>query len=183
MITITDGIRNIELNEKELKTLNGNYLIKGKYRFWQVDLAIIYEDGIIKEIIKEMEDGGDILEVYKNNSKNDNIILLESTDYDKVNSLIEKMKLVDDTHRKNAIIDSISALFANDCYEYYVLADLSTVDIESSYNELIPPNFDDYYRSGETTKYKEEIFEMTKNKLKEIYNVDLDYLFGGESNE
>lgn len=182
MITITDGIRNIELDEKQLKVLDGNYLIQSKYDFWQTDLAIIYEKGIIKKIVKEMPNGGDTLEEYKNISKNDSIILLKNTDYDSVISLIDKMKL-DDSYRKNAIIDSVSTFFANDCYEYYVLADIYTIDIETNFNDLMPPNFDDYYRSGETTKYKEEIFEMTKKKLKDIYKVDLDYLFGGENNE
>lgn len=182
MITITDGLRNIELNKEQLKVLDGNYLIQSEYDFWQTDLAIIYENGNIKEIVKEMPSGGDVLEEYKNIRQSDNTVLLKSTDYDRVISLIDKMKL-DDSFRKNAVIDSVSTFFANDCYEYYILADIYTVDIETNFNELIPPNFEDYHYRGEIAKYKEEIFEMTKKKLKEVYKVNLDYMFGGENNE
>lgn len=176
MIVITDGKRKIKLDEKKLKIIDDNYLIQSKYEFWQVELVIIYKNGIIKKIVKEFSGGGDVQEEYKNIKEDDNIILLKSSDYDKISYLMDKMNL-DDSFRKNAVIDSVSTFFANDCYEYYILADMHFLDIESVFESVIPENFILYSSCGDITKYKKEIFEATRKKLNEIYNVNLDYLF------
>lgn len=97
-------------------------IIKPLYDYWSTELLIERNIKKYKRILKKSLDGGDVVKIYKIIKNSNNKIFLTKDDYKEINLIYQNMQL-DDAKRENAIIKSVSELFAYECYQNYFVED------------------------------------------------------------
>ena len=84
-----------------------------------------------------------------------------------------------DRHKRNAIVNAYAQLLAYECYTDLIVYELDSINVEYIFKDI----YERGYFRNEKDKYKKDIYERTKELLKEEYNVDLDYIFDGGNEE
>lgn len=113
--------------------------------------------------------------MYPNLIDSNNKILLSNEDFLEVKRLYEKLKTTDED-RVNTIIDCYSNMMAYECYMAFVVEELSEVRVEHIFKDTNC----DWFSNQELKKYQNNIYDKTKNILKEKYKVNLDTKFKEE---
>ena len=179
MIKKTDGEKHFIIKESELWNRNKDLIGKAtklKYPYWAIELLFIEEeDGIYQKIVKCYPDGDDYLNKYVNLDKTKkDYILLNKKDYQEVEMMYLNMNAKKD-YKKEMLIEVGSQIYSYEYYQHFIL-ELGTRE-EMSEEEIYALYVENVF-SG-ISKYKKEILEKAKEKLKDIYKVNVDYL-GGE---
>ena len=177
MITITNGVEEFSIEDELAEKVKRGLIISPCREFWYLEL--LFEKDNEKEryvrIVKKFPpSSGDELKSYYNLNEESGKILLSDEDYIEVKRLYNNMQIVDDK-RKEAVIKAVSTLFAYECYDNYCLEEISEVNVEDIYLEISSA----LANYNECITYKEEIYDITKKTLKEVYKIDLDKLFDG----
>lgn len=183
MIVISNGKEKISIKEKELKKernyykiiLENNYICVNLFFKLKNNNGVITIKQIEKRLLSSGDNAGDLEKVYPNLIDSNNKILLSNNDYSEVKRLYEKLKTPDDD-RVNTIIGCYSNLMAYECYMTFVVEELREVRVEHIFKDT---NYD-WFSSQELKKYKNNIYDKTKNILKEKYKVNLDAKFKEE---
>ena len=184
MITITNRKDKIILNDDELKIKEGNYYFYKNdfYTNWEIEIIFSVVDDNIIEIKKSFGSEEvyceDVLSEYTNQIKSRDKVVLSNNDFNEVKRLLEKLR-AGDTHKRNAIVNAYAQLLAYECYTDLIVYELDSINLEYIFKDIYERG---YFRT-EKDKYKKDIYERTKELLKEEYNVDLDYIFDGGNEE
>lgn len=165
---VTDGINEVEFKKEMLVEDEKGIIIKPLYDYWSTELLIERNKKKYKRILKQFPDGGDVVKIYKIIKNSNNKIFLTKDDYKEINLIYQNMQL-DDSKRENAIIKSVSELFAYECYQNYFLEDTVEKDPNVVYLGL-EFALAEYVRY----KYKKEVWKRTKDILKQDYKINLD---------
>lgn len=170
MIKITNGQETISIPNSRLQKItekSNDRILKAKHDFWDIEFVFAYnKNGQILRIIKRYKGGDESLEVYKNNSKQNNIVLLDDHDYQKWKKAYIKMN---DNHdyEKEAIVSAGAIILS---YEYY-----KTFNLEENPERLdISDLFEFFKIDFDYNKYKKEIIEQAKKYIPEIYSIKID---------
>lgn len=183
MIIISDGKEKISIKEKELKKERNYYkiILKNDYICVNLFLKLKNNNGVItikqieKRLLSSSDNAGDLEKVYPNLIESNNKVLLSNEDYLEVKRLYEKLKTTDED-RVNTIIDCYSNMMAYECYMAFIVEELGEVRVEHIFKDTNC----DWFSSQELKKYKNNIYDKTKNILKEKYKVNLDANFKEE---
>ena len=184
MITITNRKDKIILNEDELKIKEGNYFFYKNdfYTNWEIEIIFSVVDDNISEIKKSFgsADGycGDVLSEYPNQIKSRDKVVLSNNDFNEVKRLLDKLR-AGDRHKRNAIVNAYAQLLAYECYTDLIVYELDSINVEYIFKDI----YERGYFRNEKDKYKKDIYERTKELLKEEYNAELDYIFDGGNEE
>ena len=161
MITVTNGIDSIDIDEKYLQKIDNGFLIKPEFDYWMISLIIVMEDDVITKIIKTLPYGERILDNFNNLSQNSNRVMLASDEFSKFKRLYENMRNKDDL-KKKVVIEAASQILAYQYYQDKYLEDNQETLMDEIF-EFEMPNIYNY------KEYKEEIFKRTNEILKKEY--------------
>lgn len=183
MIVISNGKEKIGIKEKELKKERNYYkiILENDYICVNLFFKLKNNNGVItikqieKRLLSSGDNAGDLEKVYPNMIDSNNKILLSNNDYSEVKRLYEKLKTPDDD-RVDTIIGCYSNLMAYECYMAFVVEELREVKVEHIFKDTNC----DWFSNQELKKYKNNIYDKTKNILKEKYKVNLDAKFKEE---
>lgn len=183
MIVVTNGKEKITFKKDQLQKRGNEYVLQSKNKFLNIELDFIIENNNFTKILKCFSSAlerGDILKEYENKITNENKIRLKDSDYYEFANLIKNFEN-DDSHRKEALIESYSELLAYECYLDYELEDNDDNYVDEIFSEYVHSS--SIYRD-ELILYKFDIYNKANEKLKNKYKVDLSYIFvGGNKNE
>lgn len=183
MIEITNGKEKFFIKENELKKCRNYYTIIVENDFICINLHFVLKKidnaYAIKQIEKRLasssDRGGDVEKIYPNLIKSNNKVMLNDKDYIEVKRLKNNLKTTDED-RINTIIECYANMMAYECYMAFIIEELGEVRVEHIFKDTNC----DWFSSQELKKYKNKIYNKTKNILKEKYKVNLDAKFKEE---
>ena len=169
---ITDGVKKINDETRPSENEFGKIILGLDTQYWYSELFVDQNGNIVKRFPK----AGDVIEIFNNmNQKSDKVILLKPDDYNEFRKLYNNMQQPN-PYRKKTLILSVANLFAYKCYQTYFLERLMYEDCNILFSDLVSCIMD--YQECE--EYREEIYERTRQILKNIYKIDLDKKIKGE---
>lgn len=154
MITVTNGLENIIIENKYLKKIKEGYLIMPTNDYWMINLKIILDKKGIIKIIKTLPKGDNVLDSFINQDISKNVVKLTERDYLSFKKLYKNMQDKNNL-KKEVYVDAIAKILAYEYYQANILEDFSI-----SMEEIFDNEFNDFnnykiYRTDIINKAKE----------------------------
>lgn len=154
MITVTNGLENIIIENKYLKKIKEGYLIMPTNDYWMINLKIILDKNRIIKIIKTLPKGDNVLDSFINQDISKNVVKLTERDYLSFKKLYKNMQDKNNL-KKEMYVDAIAKILAYEYYQANILEDFSI-----SMEEIFDNEFNDFnnykiYRTDIINKAKE----------------------------
>ena len=154
MITVTNGLENIIIENKYLKKIKEGYLIMPTNDYWMINLKIILDKNRIIKIIKTLPKGDNVLDSFINQDISKNVVKLTERDYLSFKKLYKNMQDKNNL-KKEVYVDAIAKILAYEYYQANILEDYSV-----SMEEIFDNEFNDFnnykiYRTDIINKAKE----------------------------
>ncbi len=154
MITVTNGLENIIIENKYLKKIKEGYLIMPTNDYWMINLKIILDKNRIIKIIKTLPKGDNVLDSFINQDISKNVVKLTERDYLSFKKLYKNMQDKNNL-KKEVYVDAIAKILAYEYYQANILEDFSI-----SMEEIFDNEFNDFnnykiYRTDIINKAKE----------------------------
>lgn len=166
MIRITDQNESINLTKNDLieydKYFEG-FKIKPYFDYWVVELIIVIEEGLLKEIIKIYKSGEKVLDRFISKVEQKNVIVLSESDFKRFKNIYDNLRNKHD-YRKNAIVNAYSELLSYEYFQAIILEDCPNVTYEELFKEL-----NDGYDYNE---YRSEILKKSKEIFHKRYKIE-----------
>ena len=154
MITVTNGLESIKIENKYLKKIKQGYLIVPLNDYWMINLKIIIDKNKITKIIKTLPKGDNVLDSFINQEKSKNTVKLTEKDYLNFKKLYKNMQDKNNL-KKDIYVDAIARILAYEYYQANVLEDYSI-----SMEEIFDNEFSDF---NNYKKYRLEIINQAQD--------------------